>query len=73
MGSGGSVEVDVGSGMLVDGGECELSVFLNVRVGNFGSMLVFLKEEDVENLIFALHEALKDLRRMKLREVQNSC
>lgn len=63
------VEVDVGSGVLVvDESEQEPSVFLSVRLGGFGNMLVFLKEEDVENLIFALQEALKDLRRMRCHE-----
>jgi hypothetical protein len=69
MGCEGNVEVDVGSGVLVvNESEQEPSVFLSVRLGGFGNMLVFLKEEDVENLIFALQEALKDLRRMRCHE-----
>jgi hypothetical protein len=69
MASEGGVEVDIGSGMLVDDeGIGEPSVFLNVRLGSFGSMLVFLKEEDAERLILALQEAIEDLRQMKLRE-----
>jgi hypothetical protein len=69
MASEGNVEVDVGSGMLViDEGEYEPSVFLSVRLGGLGNMLVFLTEDDVENLIVALQEALKDLRRMRCHE-----
>lgn len=69
MASDGDIKVDVGSGMLViDEGIYELSVFLNISLGSFGSMLVFLKEEDVERLILALQEAIKDFRRMKLQE-----
>jgi len=69
MGCEGDIEVDVGSGMLViDESAWDLSVFLSIKLGGFGNLLVFLKEEDVEKLIVALQEAFKDIKEMKKQE-----
>jgi len=73
MGCEGDIEVDVGSGMLViDESERDLSVFLSIKLGGLGNLLVFLKEEDVESLIIALQEAIRDIKKIKKQEQYRS-
>jgi len=65
----GAIGMHVGSGVLLVGeGKYSPGIFLSVRLGCFGDILIFLTGEDAEKLILAMQEVFKDIVEMKRRE-----